>query len=112
MPARAREWPPAPRRGASATSAGMEPRKEVSPGLRERARLDLEGPGGPILADEVERDRGDAVGLHEEAVRLVLEPLARAGQIHHAVDDDEGDVDALGPERSRHRFRQQPLRSL
>src|SRR5437867_3115791 len=81
----------APPPGEAATAAAMG-----LPGLVEGSHLGQEGPGVARLVSQVEDLRGDGGRGDEEVVLGVLEALARPRHVDHRVDDQIGDVNALG----------------
>src|SRR6478752_5425582 len=74
----------------------------ASPGFGPGPQIELVGPGGSRLAMEVPVVLGDGVGVEDAVLALgrvaLGEVLGDEGRVDRAVDDDVGDMDALGPE--------------
>src|SRR5713226_2542361 len=89
---------------------------KASETLLERPQVELEGPGGSLLAVDLPkglRDRVDTEQTILAAFRHDLRPrLAEAVAIDPAVDHDMGDVDALRPVFPRHALRDRPESSF
>ena len=81
---------------AAACSLRPPPRSGL-PMFLEWTRLDLEGPGRSGLDGQMVCGVGQVVGGDKEIVRLVFQHGARARQIDHAINNDQGDVDAVRP---------------
>jgi hypothetical protein len=75
-----------------------------SPRFFEWPRLHFEAPSPPILAAELKGDFSDARRIDKAVRRPVWHCCAGSGQLHHAIDDDQRNVDAGGPELAGHGF--------
>src|SRR3546814_8644763 len=71
-----------------------------------------ERPGVARLVREVEDVVGDRRRRNEEVVGLVGQAFALPGQVDYRIDNEIGDMHALGPKIARQRFRQDALRGL
>ena len=74
----------------------------VLPFLSVGPGLDLETPSPSLLAAQLKRDLRDASRIDKCVVRLARHRRPRTGQVNYPIDDDQRDVDPLGPELARH----------
>ena len=95
---------------------GSEPGRQTFdrrlPALPEGPQVQLEGPGRARLAGEEEYRLGDVVRAGEEAIGGIRQHGARGRHVHHRVDNDVGDMDALRPQLAGQRLRQAALCGL
>src|SRR5258708_7884866 len=86
--------------------------RSPSPGLAERADLDIERPCATVLMRDVPDLLGDRCRFDEERVRPVGPPLARPGEVDHRINQHVGDMDAFGPELAPDRLGEDALRGF
>src|ERR1017187_9849019 len=87
-----------------------------SPCLDPRPQVELVGPRAFRLVVQVPVILGDRVRLEDASIGLLCIALGKVlgdeGRVDRTVDDDVGDVDAPGPDFTRHALGQCPQRML